>query len=142
MKALSIRQPWAWAIAHAKKDVENRTWHMRYRGVLALHASKSMTRSRYETFERFWREGLGEEYIRRFPLLPLASDLIRGAVIAVAEAVDCVHESESRWFAGPHGLLLQNLRVLAEPVYCRGALGFFNLPKEIAMKIEEELAIV
>ena len=26
MKALSIRPPWAWAILHAAKDVENRTW--------------------------------------------------------------------------------------------------------------------
>lgn len=26
MKALTVRQPWAWAIMHAGKDVENRTW--------------------------------------------------------------------------------------------------------------------
>ena len=26
MKALSIRQPWAWAILHAGKDIENRDW--------------------------------------------------------------------------------------------------------------------
>lgn len=25
--ALSIRQPWAWAILHAGKDIENRDWH-------------------------------------------------------------------------------------------------------------------
>lgn len=24
--ALSVRQPWAWAIIHAGKDIENRTW--------------------------------------------------------------------------------------------------------------------
>ena len=26
MKALTVIQPWAWAIAHAGKRVENRTW--------------------------------------------------------------------------------------------------------------------
>jgi len=26
MKALTLKQPWAWAVAHAGKDVENRTW--------------------------------------------------------------------------------------------------------------------
>lgn len=26
MKALSIRQPWAWLIANGHKDIENRTW--------------------------------------------------------------------------------------------------------------------
>ena len=26
MKALTIKQPWAWAIIHAGKDIENRDW--------------------------------------------------------------------------------------------------------------------
>jgi hypothetical protein len=26
MKALSVRQPWAWAIIYALKNVENRGW--------------------------------------------------------------------------------------------------------------------
>ena len=34
MKALSIQQPWAWLIAHGKKDVENRTWATAFRGGL------------------------------------------------------------------------------------------------------------
>lgn len=34
MKALSIRQPWAWLIIHGGKDVENRTWHTKHRGAL------------------------------------------------------------------------------------------------------------
>ena len=31
MKALSIRQPWAWLILHAGKDIENRDWKPRIR---------------------------------------------------------------------------------------------------------------
>ena len=27
MKALSLRQPFAWAVIHGGKDVENRSWH-------------------------------------------------------------------------------------------------------------------
>ena len=38
MKAISIQQPWAWAIIHAGMDVENRTWNTHYRGLLAIHA--------------------------------------------------------------------------------------------------------
>lgn len=34
MKALSIRQPWAWLILHAGKDIENRVWQTRFRGEL------------------------------------------------------------------------------------------------------------
>jgi hypothetical protein len=39
MQVLSVRQPWAWAIARGHKAVENRTWDAPYRGVLAIHAS-------------------------------------------------------------------------------------------------------
>lgn len=44
MKALSLRQPWAWAILHAGKDVENREEESsaikgKLPRVLALHAS-------------------------------------------------------------------------------------------------------
>ncbi|MBB3041198.1 hypothetical protein [Nocardioides soli] len=38
MKALTVQQPWAWAIVHGGKDVENRTQAWSYRGLLAIHA--------------------------------------------------------------------------------------------------------
>jgi hypothetical protein len=38
MKALTVQQPWAWAIIHGGKDVENRTQLWSYRGPLAIHA--------------------------------------------------------------------------------------------------------
>lgn len=40
MKALSVKQPWAWAIIHAGKDIEKRTWRTDYRGPLLIHAGK------------------------------------------------------------------------------------------------------
>jgi hypothetical protein len=48
MKALSIRQPWAWLIIHAGKDIENREWRTSFRGPVLIHASKTMTRADYE----------------------------------------------------------------------------------------------
>jgi hypothetical protein len=38
MRALTVQQPWAWAIVHGGKDVENRTQAWGYRGPLAIHA--------------------------------------------------------------------------------------------------------
>jgi hypothetical protein len=38
MRALTVQQPWAWAIIHGGKDVENRTQAWKYRGPLAIHA--------------------------------------------------------------------------------------------------------
>ena len=42
--AISVRQPWAWAIVHGGKDIENRDWKasnpgLRFRGAVAIHAS-------------------------------------------------------------------------------------------------------
>ena len=42
MLALSVRQPWAWAIARGHKVIENRDWDTRFRGTLAIHASLSV----------------------------------------------------------------------------------------------------
>src|SRR5438045_8559495 len=38
MKALSIRQPWAWLIVNGHKPVENRSWSTKYTGKLLIHA--------------------------------------------------------------------------------------------------------
>jgi hypothetical protein len=42
MLALSVRQPWAWAIGRGHKRVGNRDWDTRFRGTLAIHASLSV----------------------------------------------------------------------------------------------------
>lgn len=52
MKALSIRQPWAWLIVNGHKDIENRSWPTRFRGKFLVHASNGMTRSEYEEASR------------------------------------------------------------------------------------------
>jgi hypothetical protein len=47
MKALSIRQPWAWLILHAGKDIENRDRKPRnpalhFRGSFLIHAGLTL----------------------------------------------------------------------------------------------------
>ncbi|MEU0468957.1 ASCH domain-containing protein [Amycolatopsis sp. NPDC006131] len=39
MKAITVRQPWAWAIAKGYKPIENRTWSTDHRGLIAIHAA-------------------------------------------------------------------------------------------------------
>lgn len=120
--ALSVRQPWAWAIIHADKDIENRTWQavnhgLSRRGRIAIHAAKGMTRDEYEE---------GREFIdSRGYTCPAPAALFRGGIIGSVEVVDVVSESDSPWFFGPRGLLLR------EPKACRfipavGALGYFR----------------
>ncbi len=44
MKILSIRQPWAYLISSGSKNIENRTWPTKYRGLFLVHASLNINR--------------------------------------------------------------------------------------------------
>ena len=59
MLALSIRQPWAWAIIHAGKDVENRSENMARRAerligqIILIHAGKTLDHGAFEMLDDF-----------------------------------------------------------------------------------------
>lgn len=120
--ALSVRQPWAWAIVHAGKPVENRNWRkpnpgLKFRGECCLHASKGMTRAEYED---------AAEFIASLGITPPApADLQRGGVIGVTTIVDIVQDMDNPWFFGPRGLVLANTRAV-DFIPAKGALGFFR----------------
>lgn len=121
--ALSIRQPWAWLILHGGKDIENRQWKTRFRGLIYVHAGKGMTRAEYNNAE-FDAEENGIK-------LPPYEELERGGIVGQVEIVDCVTQSASPWFFGDYGFVLRNAKPLTfRP--CKGALGFFNPGNEKA----------
>jgi hypothetical protein len=131
MKAISVRQPWAWCILNIGKDIENRDWPTRVRGRVLIHASKGMTRDE-------WDDCLATCHhvsdARPFPpdtVLPGPAELVRGALLGSVEVVDCVTRSSSPWFFGDYGFVLRDPRPLAKPVPYKGALGFFDVPDEI-----------
>jgi hypothetical protein len=39
--ALTLHAPWAWAVVHGVKTVENREWPTRHRGPIFVHAGRS-----------------------------------------------------------------------------------------------------
>lgn len=117
--ALSVRQPWAWAIIYAGKDIENRGWKSaRFRGRVAIHASKGMTREEWLSATEFMA---GEEGFAG----PPPAELSRGAIIGSVEICDAIRSSSSPWFFGPLGLVLRD-PMPCEPIPCVGALGFFE----------------
>ena len=54
----------------------------------------------------------------------------QGAIIGEADIIDCVTWSNSPWFVGPYGFILQNPILYDKPIPYKGRLGFFevNLP--------------
>lgn len=134
MKALSIRQPWAWAILNAGKDIENRDWRSDFRGVIAVHASKSVTKLEYEDARDFMIAHIGVDVANKLS----ESTLAFGAIIGTVEIVDCVDWSPSQWAVGSYCFVLSNPKPLIKPVLCKGALGLWDVPAEILSQIKEQ----
>ncbi len=125
MKAISVRQPWAWLIIHGGKDFENRDWPTNIRGRVLIHAAKGMTHDEYE-------DALDTAARAGGRALPPFDALERGGIIGSVEIVDCVKYTEetenlSPWFCGDWGFKLANPVALPfQPL--KGMLGFFNVP--------------
>jgi len=120
--ALSVRQPWAWAILHGGKVIENRSAGAIRAGrmdcrPIALHAASGMKEDEYRWGA--WR--LDKHGVA----CPRPDDLVRGAIIGSVDVVDIISKSDSEWFGGQMGLVLEN-PVACDPIPCSGALGYFR----------------
>jgi len=134
MKCLSVRQPWAWAILHAGKDVENRTWapspkQLKPGERLAIHASKMFDVDGLRWICANHAElGLKLEDI---PIDPKAYPV--GGVVGSVEFVGTVNSplhngsNTSPWFFGTVGWLVSHPVELAEPVPMKGRLMLFDV---------------
>lgn len=115
MKAISIRQPWAWLIVNGYKDIENRSWRTKYRGQVLIHASQGVKKSEYERAKEL-TDLLG---------ITLPTSFETGGIVGVATITDCVEQSESPWFFGEKGFVLTDARPI-EFIQMKGKLSFFE----------------
>lgn len=160
MRALTLTQPWAGLVASGVKLVENRPRKMikaaDFGTVFAIHASRQVDEGVYERVAELAPEmltiarniGGGRDRFYKGDWYRLSR--ITSAVIAIAtvEAViegpaagigDWLPDDQHRWYFGPVGYVLRDVRALAEPVPCRGALGFWTLPPDVAARVEAQL---
>lgn len=152
MKALTVQQPWAWAIVHGGKLIENRTQLWSYRGPLAIHAGarwsdrgdgSDLVHAAFHEAHPQFRSGVRCGKLPRWPFA-------MGAIVGVAELVDahpdagcCKPWGESAYVE--HGgrerrrithLVLENPRPLPEPIPCKGALGLWTPPADILGQLQ------
>ena len=152
MKALSIRQPWAWLIAAGYKDIENRSWHTQVRGTILIHAGKTVEDPEYpQQLMQFQiaRESDDKDYdadtikevqaINRYRTA-YDSPAMRGAIIGAAEISDCLHASTSLWYQGDHGFLLRNPKLFDVPIPWIGKLGFFEVDTDTFIDLRDKSA--
>lgn len=166
MRVLTVRQPWAWAIIHGGKDVENRVRNIAggYRGPIAIQAGAARfeddgqfheVRRAIRTEELGWPAEDGEVWAAD-AVEPEDPRFVYGAIIGVVYLVE-VHSpaadlTRDDFCQGPTGdlcsawaqieswhLVLANPRALAEPIPYRGALGLRHLDDDTIARIEGAL---
>lgn len=154
-RALSIRQPWAWAILRAGKRIENRDWKGHggnsgrdkgFRGEFYIHASMAPTprrmRDEIEDFIDFVLQrrislprGAVEDKLTPRGLLDE-----QGGIVGIARVVDIRPNGDAPtdpWaIAGCLGIVLADVRPVPF-VPCKGALGWWKVPADVLAKLRE-----
>ncbi len=136
MKAITICQPYPRLILLGEKPVENRSWGIRYRGPLLIHAGVS----------RVWLADGDEE-----DAAAAGDPLIFGAIVGRCRIADCLPVGEicagmydakypqliSRAHCnGPWCWVLVDIEQCQVPIPWRGKQGFFNVPDNIVAGVE------
>jgi hypothetical protein len=151
--ALTVRQPWAAAITHGQKRVENRFWNTYHRGPIAIHAGAAI-----DSYDR--DKGAGA-VARVAELSGMTVEEVwehsqlRGAVVAVADLPDVCSESFRIGYSSPkrcgcdkwaftqqrHFLLAGNVQVLPDPVPCKGHQRLWSLPDHVEAAVRDQLSL-
>ena len=86
-------------------------------GPICIHAASGKTEQEYRCAQ--WR------LQRHSAACPYPEDLTRSAIIGTVEVVDIVTSSESEWFGGQAGHVVDNPKTVP-PVPSVGALGYYQ----------------
>lgn len=134
MKALSIKQPFAFLICAGYKDAENRNWPTKFRGRIYVHASKTFDYDGFNAVCAWIGKGRvppvdPEEWANQ------AVNQVLGAIIGEVDIVDCKYrfgeENDnlySKWhIPGSYGFILANPVLYDKPIPMKGSLGLFDV---------------
>ncbi len=131
MKALSVMEPWVYAIFQLGKDVENRVWPTEHSGPLVICSSAKIEPGWNEGTYLDWRAAMPWEIVR---LLPNRWDHFKtvlrpGMALGVVDLVHCQPGgSNSPWAQpGQWHWLLENPRSFDRPFPVKGSLGLWDI---------------
>lgn len=124
MKALTLWQPFAQAIALGLKKYETRSWATRHRGRLAIHCSV---------------KSLGKEYKKLADKYGITDKLEYEKIIVICDLVDCILMTEEfikqqtqterdfgDWCVGRFAWEFKIIKILQNPVLTKGYQGLWN----------------
>ena len=135
--ALTVRQPWAWAIVRGLKDVENRSWKPPRKvmgAYIAIHAGSAV-----------WTEEDIAEVEQLSGVKP-PELLSFGGIIGLARVANYFQpysgREESPWYEGgeAYGWQLADTFELPEPIACKGALNIWHPPAGVLADVVRQYA--
>ncbi len=119
-KAISIKQPWAWAIAYGFKTIETRTWYTGYRGELLIVSSLKPDKALMDWFQK--ETGMKVDGQMQY-----------GKAIAVVDLVDCRWMTKAdqdaalcNLYPRAYSWVLANVRQI-EPFPVKGQLMLYDV---------------
>ena len=132
IRAISIRQPWAWLVVNGYKDIENRTWKTSYRGWIYVQAGRSVAHDDFRQAKAIIAKVRAHDPARLPEALPSPTwatfrDTLRGGFVGAVEILDCVERSDSPWFVGSFGFVLGRAVAFPTIIPWTGALGVFSV---------------
>ncbi len=141
MKTISLLQPWATLIAIGAKQVETRSWATKYRGPLAIHASKGFSK---ELQKLVWTEPFMTALLGPGNKLAFGADfnLPLGAIIVTCNLTNVIPitpyfiKGQSKQelafgdytFPGRFAWILDDVKQLPKPIPAKGSLGLWEFP--------------
>lgn len=139
MKALTLWQPWAAAIAHGTKRVENRGWRPPASIIgqrIAIHASaRAITKQEYMQIRE---DALFRDLLIRIDVRShiVCTALVDGYVTDRQEATIRLWNPE--WYMSDAiGWVLSDVRTF-DPVPCKGAQGLWDVPADVFRQLQEQ----
>ena len=140
-QAFTTRLPLAVMIACGIKQWENRNaMPMPSKGICAMTVSRSSSAIEYEGFIAWAYKALSPELANLLPLWEQISNL-RGKLIAICDYDASYTPGPLIWNEGyPVWWHLTNVRLLNEPIPCRGNIGMWTLPESIVDTIQQSLS--
>jgi activating signal cointegrator 1 len=161
MRALTLYQPWATLVAIGAKKIETRSWSTKYRGPLAIHVSKKGLDHVPIVWNPHTEEILhGIHFpVNQLGCIIAVCRLVECVMIprngwvyvAHGEHISInhyPHDHEANvkitqvpplepelsfgdYTPGQYAWILENVRMLKEPIPCKGMLGLWNVPEDL-----------
>jgi hypothetical protein len=131
MKAITVKQPWAFLICAGVKPIENRTWKTNLRGRILIHAAKKSEKDlRVLSFPQY-----GDCCDKLKEKIPTKSFDYwdKSAIIGSVEIVDCVKNHPSIWAEKDvWNWVLENPVLFKDPILnLKGKLSFWEYDQYI-----------